>query len=369
MAQTNFAKLTDEQKTVWQMRTWRAARERMFINRFLGTSDDSMIQRITELKKSEKGARAVMTLIHDLESDGVAGDRHLEGNEEEMKSSDQVIQLDQLRNAVRHKGKMADQRSVVNFRKEGENNLSWWLADRFDQMAFLMMSGVSFAFNTNGSPRAQSDLPFLDFAADVTAPSSNRHYQWDAGSSSLIAPDHANLVVADTPSYDMMINLKSLAEDSFIKPLRMRNGVSWYNAFMTPTGVAKLKLDEEFKKVYREAQPRTPDHPMFKGTDVIWLDGIAIHPYRHVYSTVGGTAWGGGSVDGQRVILAGSQALGMADFSQPEWNEKFFDYNNQPGISIGKIAGLLRPSFYSIRTGQVDDFGTIVVDTALKTRA
>lgn len=368
LGQTNFAALTDEQKTVWQKRTWRAARNKMFIGKFLGTDDSAMIQRITELTRTEKGVRAVMTLVHDLEGDGVAGDRFLEGNEEEMKSSDQVITMDQLRNGVRSKGRIADQRSVVNFRKSGENNLSYWLADRFDQMAFLTLSGVSYAFHMNGAARAQSDLPFLDFAADVSAPTSNRHYQWDAGSQSFVAVSHGDLVAADTPSYAMMVELKSLAEDSYIKPLRENAGVSWYNVFMTPKGMAKLKLDEDFKKAYREAMPRTPNHPMFKGTDVIWLDGLAIHTYRHVYNTTGladGSKWGGGSVDGQRVLLCGAQSMGMVDFSQPEWIEKKFDYDNQLGISIAKMAGLLKPKFHSIYTGQTDDFSTLAIDTAI----
>ena len=78
---TNFALLTNEQKTIWSMDMWKHARNYSFVNKFLGNGSNSMIQHITELKKSEKGARAVITLLADLEGDGVAGDRTLEGNE------------------------------------------------------------------------------------------------------------------------------------------------------------------------------------------------------------------------------------------------------------------------------------------------
>ena len=91
-----------------------------------------MVQHITELKKTEKGARAVITLLADLEGDGVVGDRTLEGNEESLKSYDQVIRIDQLRNANRHEGRMADQKSVVNFRENSRDKLSYWLSDRID---------------------------------------------------------------------------------------------------------------------------------------------------------------------------------------------------------------------------------------------
>lgn len=362
---TNFANLTNEQKTVWRKRVWRAARNKSFIGKFLGDTDDAMIQRITELKKSEKGHRAVITLVHDLEGDGTAGDRFLEGNEEEMKSSDQVITIDQHRHAVRSAGEMADQRSVVDFRNVARNNLAYWYADRMDQLAFLTASGVSYAFKTNGAPRVGSDFPYLDFASDVSAPSANRHFQWDQGTASLVPVNHASLVAADTPSYAMMVELKALAEDKYIKPLRMNGGVAWYNLFMTPKGMAKLKLDEDFKKAYREAMPRTPDHPMFKGTDVIWVDGLAIHSFRHVYNTTGGTAWGGGSVNGQRVLLCGAQSLAMADIGMAKWIEKEFDFENQPAIAVAKMFGLLKPKFHSIYDGSTEDFSILAIDTAI----
>ena len=106
MAVTNFSLLTAEQKTVWSMDLWKQARNMSFVNKFLGKGPNSLIQHITELKKSEKGARAVITLLADLTGDGVAGDRQLEGNEEAMQTFDQVIRIDQLRHANRHEGKI-----------------------------------------------------------------------------------------------------------------------------------------------------------------------------------------------------------------------------------------------------------------------
>ena len=163
---TNFAALTTEQKTAWSMDMWRQARNMSFINKFLGKDANSMIQHITELKKSEKGARAVITLLADLEGDGIAGDRTLEGNEEQMKSYDQVIRIDQLRHANRHEGRMADQKSVVNFRTDSRDKLAYWMADRMDQLAFLTLSGVTYSQKNSGAARVGSDLPFLEFAAD-----------------------------------------------------------------------------------------------------------------------------------------------------------------------------------------------------------
>ena len=75
MALTNFAALTQEQLTLWQRDLWKQARIHSFMNRFMGDGPNSMIQRISQLKKDQKGSRAVITLLADLVGDGVAGDR------------------------------------------------------------------------------------------------------------------------------------------------------------------------------------------------------------------------------------------------------------------------------------------------------
>lgn len=369
MALTNFAALTTEQLTVWSRDTWMAARNAMFIKRFMGDDENSMIQRVTELKKSDKGARAVITLVTDLEGDGTAGDRTLKGNEEAGKSFDQVIRVDQLRHANKSEGRMADQKSVVNFRKASKNVLGYWLGDRCDQMAFLTASGVSYTLKNNGAARVGSDLPILEFAADVTAPTANRHRNWTAASSSLLAGNTATIVATDTPSWKMMVELKAYAQDSYIKPIRGEMGTEVYNVFMTPRGMAKLKLDADFLQAWRHAQERSGDNPLFKGANVIYVDGLAIYAYRHVFNTTGaasGSKFGGsGTVEGQKVLLMGAQALGLADIGDPYWVEEDDDYDNQQGISLGKIFGLKKPVFRSIYSGTNEDFGVVVVNTAI----
>jgi len=369
MALTNFAALTSEQKTVWSKEMWKAARDYQFLNRFVGSGPTAMIQRISELTKTEKGARAVLTLVADLEGDGVAGDRTLEGNEEAMSSSDQVIQIDQLRHGVRHEGRMADQKSVVTFRGNARDTLAYWLADRYAQMAFLTLSGVAYTQETSGEARTGSDLINLDFAGDVTAPSTNRHRRWDA-TTGLEAGATGSVATADLPTLQMLQQMKAYASEQFMKPIRGTGAMEFYHVFMTPHGIASLKQDTNFMAAWREAMPRSKDNPIFKGTDTIWIDGLAIHQYRHVFDTQGLTSgadkWGAGNnVDGQRVLMCGAQALGYADIGDPMWVEKGFDYDNQQGISTGKICGFLKPQFTSQVTGTTEDFGVLCVDTAI----
>lgn len=364
MALTNFGLLTNEQKTIWSKDLWRNARNMSFINKFLGKGPNSMIQHITELKKSEKGARAVMTLLADLQGDGVAGDRTLEGNEEAMQTFDQVIRIDQLRHANRHEGRMADQKSVVEFRGNSRDVLAYWLADRWDQMGFLTLSGVAYSQKNNGATRIGSDLPSLEFASDVRAPSANRRVRWDGTAKQLVLGGATSAVTAtDLPMWELFVQLKALAKDTYMRGVGSEGGEETFHAFLTPKAMSRLKLDPTYMLNLRHAQSRDSKNPMFTGGSVL-IDGIHLHEFRHVYNTSGaasGSKWGsGGLVDGCQILFCGAQALGMADIGAPEWVEKGFDYDNQQGISVGKIAGFLKPQYTNIYTGgTVEDFGVI----------
>lgn len=393
MAKTNFAALTSEQKTVWSRDLWMAARNNSFINQFAGSGPNAMVQRITELTKSEKGTRAVITLVADLEGDGIMGDADLEGNEEEIKAYDQVIQIDQIRNANRTTGRVADQKTIVGFRGTSKDVLGYWLGDRIDQVSFLTLSGADYRLKNNGGFRAGftadgaggytrtaaagQALYDLDFRADLTAPSTNRHYRWVAASSALAAGDTTAVVATDLPSYKMLVLMKAKAKDNYIRGIKGPGNVEYFHVFMTPQGMAKLKLDSDFLANVRNAGPRGDKNPLFSGS-MVMQDGLIIHEFRHVFNTQGATAgaapqagfagykWGAAAdVDGQRVLFCGAQALGLADLGAPSWDEDTFDYKNQMGISTGKILGFKKPVFHSNVTGTDEDFGVMVVDTAI----
>ena len=375
MSLTNFSLLTSEQKTVWSRDLWKQARNMSFVNKFLGSGPNSLIQHITELKKSEKGARAVITLLADLTGDGVAGDRTLEGNEEAMQTFDQVIRIDQLRHANRHEGRMADQKSVVEFRGNSRDVLAYWLADRIDQMAFSALGGRSFAVRPNGSARTGSDLPFLEFAADVTAPSTKRMLRWDnvakvlkdsssgSNTSSSIVNTGA-VATSDFPAWQTFVQLKAYAKDRYIRGVTGEGGEETFHAFLTPQAMAKLKADNDYNLNLRHSQQTNKNDALFTGSSVK-IDGIYLHEFRHVPNVAqgvsGSSMYGAGlNLPGSQILFCGAQALGMADIGAPEWNEKGFDYDNSQGISCGKILGFLKPKFGTIyEANTVEDFGVL----------
>ena len=370
---TNFANLTSHEKKVWSLKFWSMARNASFLNMFAGTGANSMVQRITELTKTEKGDQAVITLIADLTGDGVTGDYDLEGSEEEIKAYDTVIKIDQLRNANRAKGRMAEQKSIVNFRNTSHDQLAYWMGDRLDQMGFLSLAGVNYTQKNNGGTRpvlpTGRNLSDLAYAADVTAPTGDRHLRWVNASTELLAGNTASVVAADTITYQALVLAKAHAKNNYIRGIKASNNEEVYHVFVNPSVMASLKLDADYLANVRSAGVRGGKNPLFAGTTSVMVDGLIIHEFRHVYNTQGapaGEKWGSGStVDGCRIAICGAQALGIADIGNANWVEKEFDFENQKAIAIDKICGFLKPRFHSNVSDSVQDFGVLSLDVAV----
>lgn len=370
---TNFAQMTSDEKKVWSLQFWKMARNASFVNLFAGSGPNAMVQRISELTKTTKGDKAVITLIADMTGDGTVGDYDLEGNEEEIKVFDTNVTVDQMRNANRSAGRMADQKSIVRFRETSRDQLAYWLADRIDQIAFLNLAGVSLAYKNNGATRpvlaTGKNLTDLSFAASITAPTSKRHLRWDNAGGDVATGDTSLVAAADQLTYKSLVLAKAYAKDQYIRGIKTGAGEEVYHVFVNPRAMAKLKLDADYLANVRSAHVRGGANPLFAGTSSVMVDGLVIHEFRHVYNTTGitsGSKWGsGGTVDGCRVSICGAQALGMADLGAPGWTEKEFDFDNQKAIAIDKILGFLKPQFHSNITGDVQDFGVLSLDVAI----
>ena len=370
MALTNFAALTADQKLVWSRDVWEEARDKSFLNKFTG-GENSVVQRITELTRTEKGEEVIMHLLADLVDDGVIGDNEREGNEEEMMSYSDKITIDLISHGVRQKGKLAEQKTVISFREHARDRLAYWLANRMDQLGFLTLSGIPYTYNNDGSDRASGAFASLAFANDVSAPTANRHYRVTADASSvytgLAAGATASVDATDILSYEAIVDITTLAKTNYLKPL-MDGGKEYYVAFVRPEALAQLKKDADFQRAIVTGQNRGKDNPFFTGATVT-VDGLVLHEHRLVYNTKGaasGSKWGGaGDVDGSRMLVCGSQALGMADLGAPEWSEKLFNYDSSPGINVDKMFGLLKPKYHSNYSDTVEDFGVMAIDHAI----
>lgn len=374
MAATNFAALDSVGKLVWSRRTWAAARDQMFLKKITGTGENSPIQRVTELTKTEKGDQCIFHLVADLVEDGGTGDDDREGYEEAMQSSAQTIIIDLLNHGVREKGKMSEQRTVLKTRELARDRLSYWLANRVDQMAILTLSGITYNYNNDGSSRpAKSKLKNLAFASSVTAPSSKRNLTFNG--TTLLGPGDSGygtgaVTTSYQPGYRMLVDAGAYCRTHRIKPL-MSGGREYFLVIMHPIAYASLKTDDKFQNALVNAGVRGDNNPWFTGADVT-VDGMIVMQHNLTYSTLGAAdtaKWGsGGHVDGSRTLVLGAQALAMADLNVSDWVEKLFQYDSFWGINVDKMFGLLKPQFYSIYDGSVQDFGVLTIDHACSFR-
>lgn len=367
MSATNFNKLIPEQKIVWSRDVWQDARDATVFDKFMG-GKDSLVQSVNELTKTERGDKALMQLVADLQKDGIVGDNAREGFEEALTNDRETITIDLLSHGVVNTGKMADQRSVINFREEARDKLGYWLGNRITQLGFLTLSGIAYTYNTDGSLRVDSNLPDLAFATDVSAPTSGRHYRWDAVTG-LEAGDTTAIDPADTLTYRAIVDICTEANVSYLKPF-MEGGKEYYVAFMDPASYAQLKKDDDFQRAIVQAGGNTKSNPWFTG-GIVTVDGLVIHTHKQVFNTRGATSgvgkWGAGAdVDATRTLICGPQALGMAKLGMPEWNEETFEYKSRHGINIDLMFGMVKPKFKSIyHSNTVQDFGVIALDHAL----
>lgn len=368
MAETNFGNLSTARKTVWANQIWKEGRDQSFwfSNGFIGSSTSETskpVHRITELTKTERGDQCIMQLVADLEGDGVVGDNLLEGNEEELFNDSQEITIDQLRHGVKNRGQMSEQRTVIRFRAVAKDKLSFWVADKLDELMFLTASGVAYTKTTDGATRASSQLPSLAFASDVAAPTTNRKVF--AGS----ATSTGNLTSSDKMTWNLLVTARTKAERKKLRPLRM-GGRNYYTVVLSTEQARDLRQDTTYQTIVKGAESRGSKNPLFTGAMAV-VDGLILHHHNKAINTQGavsGTAkWGVGmDVDGAQALLMGAQAMGLATIDGVFYKESDNrDYDNKQGIGVGRMVGMLKPRFVSqADAGSREDFSLLSIYTA-----
>lgn len=362
--QTDFGALSTAQKKVWSGKLWTQFRDESFYmsNGFVGTNMNTPIHRVTELTKTTRGLECVMQLVNDLEGDGVVGDNDLNGEEEAMVNDAQVIKIDLLANAVKSKGKMSEQATVIRFRERAKDKLGFWLPDKIDEMMFLTSAGRSFTLNTDLSIRGSSQLPSLTFAADVVAPSANRIKY--AGS----ATSEATLTASDKMSWAVCVGAKTMARRQGIRPIR-QGGKEYYAMVVSPEQRRDLILDTEYKAALQGAGERGSKNPLFSNS-IATVDGLIIYEHRKVINTTGlasGSKWGSaGTVEGAQAMLMGAGALGFTTLGGGEWLEgDINDYGRKPAVGYEQMLGMLKPQYKpTASAASREDYGCLAVKTA-----
>lgn len=336
----------------WSEKLTREALKRTYINRFIGTTSSSLIHKKTEVSKGA-GDRITVGLRMQLSGSGVQGDDTLEGNEEQLTTYSDNVFINQLRHAVRSKGKMSEQRVTFSVREEAMDALADWYADKMDTAFFNQIAGNS----------AETDTRLTGNQA-TTAPAGTNRSIFFAASGTMHALETS---VSTTDTFQLTILDRAVAvaktATPLIRPVKV-NGEDFYVAFLHPYQVYNLRTDATAARVtwydaqkarIQGGQTGESANPIFSGALGVY-NNVVLHESTRVPTGLSNTS-------SRRAVFCGAQAALIA-FGQsqsaddePAWREELFDYGNQLGVAARKIWGLKKAVYNST------DFGTIVLTT------
>lgn len=327
MAQTSYGVNANEAVKLWSRKLMREALKQTWASRFMNNDSNSLCQIMDDTQKSA-GDRIRCILRMQLAGSGTQGDGTLEGNEESLVTFTDDVIINQLRHAVRSKGKMTEQRIPFSIREEARMGLQDWWADRFDDWFMNQLAGND----------AETDTK-LTGNQSVTAHDAN-HIVSASGSTNF------SLEVIDQAV------LKARTLSPVIRPVQTEAGAK-YVMFITPEQHYDLRRNTntlEWGDIQKAAMQggNISDNPIFTGALGEYNGTILHESFRlPLPSNVGGG------------VLCGAQAGAIAfgrdnSPNRMSWVEELFDYGNQLGVAAGCIAGMKRTiynseSFSSIR--------------------
>jgi len=117
------------------------AKKSYFERKFIGTSDNAIVQRLTDL---ESGAGDTITydLSLQLRKKPVYGDDRAQGKSEELKFAADEVKIDQMRAPVSAGGRMTRKRTLHDLRRVARDRLGDYWSRFMDEMMFIYLSGA-----------------------------------------------------------------------------------------------------------------------------------------------------------------------------------------------------------------------------------
>lgn len=319
-------------KKAWAKDTWNVAMNNIFFGKFMGEGPNNIIQIKEELKK-EKGDTITIGLLMKLKGAGVTGDNMLEGHEEEMVYRDFGVTIDQVRNAVRLSGRMEEQKTAMNMRKDAKSVLSTWLTEHIDAEFFKVLSA---------SPTTDRVVYAGGKTSEATVTETDIFTTELIGKAKRIAMTDAN---------------------AKIRPVSVK-GKNYYVMIIDPWQARDLRKDEKWLRAQENAQLRGDDNPIFTGCLGVY-EGVVMHENEQISRTLTGATAASGKAKLGHALFMGAQAGVMAVGTDTTWEEDDFDYHNQKGFAIGRIMGIKKTQF-KLNGTALSDFGCINVITSSK---
>jgi N4-gp56 family major capsid protein len=330
----------------WEPDLMKETLKKTYALQFMSKGKDSLCTIKTDLTTSDGGDRIRVGIRSQLQGAGVKGDNTLEGNEEALETFYQDVFIDQLRHAVRSRGKMSEQRVPFSVRAEARDGLADWWSERIDRWFFNQLCG-----NT-----AEGDDRYYGFNAPV-APDADHVSYGRSGSTSEGSLSDSTVARMNLTYIDTAVEKAKLAKNA-LRPITI-NGRKHFVMFLHPFQVTDLRVNTtagQWQALQQAAIEggKISDNPIFTGALGMY-NNVVLHESVRIP-----TSPSNASV--KRAVICGAQALSIAfgrKFGKNvfAWKEELFDYDNQLGVAAGCQAGMIKTRFDG------SDYGTIVVPT------
>lgn len=304
MAVTNPSNVDTAIQELWAKLILRDFKRTGFWAPFIGGegSGKPIIQR-SELLAG--GADTIhIQVTNPLSGAGVEGDvAVLEGNEENLATSEIRLTTTLYRHAVKNNRRAAKKSSVDLF-EETRLRLAEWGADKLDSVRF---TGIYNTSNTWVTP-------------DTVYTPNTMYASATAGDNNIVAANKWTVALARKVKY------KLLSQKA--KPFKV-NGLPWWAVLISPEQEYDLKQDTQYDNYAVQAQNRGMDNPIFTGA-LMAVDGLVFYPHFSVPTLTNANA--------TPTRIARSLAFG-AEFAlealdeNVSWVERDFDYGHQKGVA------------------------------------
>lgn len=328
-----------------------------FEKKFIGTSDQSVVQRLTDLE-ADAGDTISFDLSLQLRKRPIYGDDRAQGKSEELKFATDEIKIDQMRAPVSAGGRMTRKRTLHDLRRVAKDRLGDYWSAFMDEMMFIYLSGAR-GINEDYI----EDVTWVGHAGNaIQAPDADHHIIVGAGTKAgLTSSDIMTRTVIERASVKAQMMRATNPENASMLPSSVE-GEPRYVMVMSPFQSHQLRTSTpngdwlDIQKAAAGAEGRA--NPIFRGS-LGMIDNVVMHSHERVirFSDYGS----GSDLPAARAVFLGRQAgvvaYGTSGGTRFQWNEEKTDFENQVDIAAGTICGLKKTRFKG------RDFGVISVDT------
>lgn len=333
------------------------AKKSYFERKFIGTSDNSIIQRLTDLE-SAAGDTITYDLSLQLKKKPIYGDDRAQGKSEELKFATDEVKIDQMRAPVSAGGRMTRKRTLHDLRRVAKDRLGDYWSRFMDETMFIYLSGAR-GINEDYI----EDVTWVGHAGNAIQAPDAGHLIYGGNATAKVNVDSADIMsktVVEKASVKAQMIRSVDPENPNMLP-SMIEGEGRFVLLMSPFQTHSMRTADttgwmEIQKAAAAAEGK--NNPIFKG-GLGMIKNVVLHEHESVirFSDYGS----GVNLPAARALFLGRQAgvcaYGTSGGTRFEWKEELTDFGNQVDIAAGTVLGIKKTRFKS------RDFGVISIDT------